>query len=659
MLWGVSKVDVTDSTVSFTPTGKGQPILLTEGKGLDVTTDGIAAQREVDASVNKLVNEVNNLQSKLSSSISLSILKSAVNKAQGLSPNSLPPKPKPSTSSTEDKTRDDDMVYAPFNQDLRFAYLRQWQINQRSIHGGETSSLTQAVSISYGYDPETGEIIIYFHDKYGRVIGIRRISIHDHDYLLLLEALSPWITDNDKKLEALTLSIFMEQLALGYSYEEGINDAIQSALRFARIFLTKVTLSDSLPAENVWKASDLVNEFSENPYAYEFGLLLAKYGALGSSESHQGVDSMETIGNRILTLLGGRKKLKDSKHLLSILDDGGKPGEVFNEGDEQNEVTLDGELLGTRSANLSSETADDLNVDVDRVTGVVGSEITIVNGAKLDPSEIEERDTNQIFAISAAQDVIIEGDVTFENHHNSEQAVVIGAANGIHVRSKSASAFFDAEFVSKYLGEDDPIFLSEEEQIKPKKSPESVHINNHGADLGLGAYDKLELIDVDISTEGHLAVGSLDELKILSTRFDEEVEFSDQNLESVLSLNKFSAGDENEKGNVYLYAHNRIAVNGLGFDEHVREIYMDAITVDLKNVKFPDSSRVILKSRNGYPTFGEKDRKVGHVNFIKNVYHGKDAVNASFFSNDASSRISNKRVDSGNTPAIRIQPHSN
>ena len=59
--------------------------------------------------------------------------------------------------------------------------------------------------------------------------------------------------------------------------------------------------------------------------------------------------------------------MKDSKHLLSILDDGGKPGEVFNEGDEQNRVTLDGELLGTRSANLSSETADDLNVDVDQV----------------------------------------------------------------------------------------------------------------------------------------------------------------------------------------------------------------------------------------------------------------------------------------------------
>ena len=111
--------------------------------------------------------------------------------------------------------------------------------------------------------------------------------------------------------------------------------------------------------------------------------------------------------------------------------------------------------------------------------------------------------------------MIIEGDVTFENHHNSEQAVVIGAANGIHVRSKSASAFFDAEFVSKYLGEDDPIFLSEEEQIKPKKISRVQTLTTMELTWDL-AYDKLELIDVDISTEGHLAVGSLDELKILS-----------------------------------------------------------------------------------------------------------------------------------------------
>ena len=79
---GVSKVDVTIPPFP-SPTGKGQPILLTEGKGLDVTTDGIAL-KEVDASVNKLVNEViifsPNYLRRFPS------YKEAVNKAQGLSP---------------------------------------------------------------------------------------------------------------------------------------------------------------------------------------------------------------------------------------------------------------------------------------------------------------------------------------------------------------------------------------------------------------------------------------------------------------------------------------------------------------------------------------------------------------------------------------------
>ena len=82
---------------------------------------------------------------------------------------------------------------------------------------------------------------------------------------------------------------------------------------------------------------------------------------------------------------------------------------------------------------------------------------------------------------------------------------------------------------------------------------------------------------------------------------------------------------------------------------------MDAITIDLKNVKFPDASQVMLKSRLGSPTFGSSAREIGKVNFIKNVYHGNDAVKQGFFSNDPTMRNSNKIVDG--TPAIRIRPH--
>ena len=58
--------------------------------------------------------------------------------------------------------------------------------------------------------------------------------------------------------------------------------------------------------------------------------------------------------------------------------------------------------------------------------------------------------------------------------------------------------------------------------------------------MGMGSTDIMELIDVDISTNGYLAIGSLSELKILSTSLDESVEFSENNIESVLQLNELS-----------------------------------------------------------------------------------------------------------------------
>ena len=88
-----------------------------------------------------------------------------------------------------------------------------------------------------------------------------------------------------------------------------------------------------------------------------------------------------------------------------------------------------------------------------------------------------------------------------------------------------------------------------------------------------------------------------------------------------------------------MYAHDRIAVNGLGFGGNVREIYMDANTIDLKNIKFPDSSEVMLKSKLGYPTFGHENRKIGHVNFIKMSIKNSDAVNQGFFHSDQRTSI--------------------
>ena len=614
---GTCKLDVSNSAVSFTSANNPQPTLITEGQGMDASPDGTIQARPIDPVAKVNIGRKNQAASKIASKVSLSVLKEAAGKAKSIAPSSTgsktsaPPSQEKAKPSNE-KEMNEEGNEGPSDRDMRGSFLKQSKLNLRSVGGAE---------------------VIAQYREY-------RASLDE-----LLEELK---TSSNSMIEIIATEVFLEQLELGIDYEKGVNSALQEAIRISKSILANVNLSNSLPSANTWKASDLIHQFSENPYAYEFALILTRYGAFGDNNNNNS-DSISNIGLRMIDLLGGREKLNDQNHLNDILKQSAKPGETFNG------LTLDGELLGTRSANLSEEDAENLDLQIDRVVGVLGSQINIEANAQLDPSDHKESDSTQVFSIAAAQDVTIKGNLYLNNEENSDQAIAIGAADDIYFRSKSVSDYFDSEFAGKYLDSaSDPIFLSETPH-KPTTFPAPLTITNEGSDFGIGSYDRLELIDLDISTKGNLAIGSLDELKILSTRFDESVEFSNDNLESVINLNELSAGTNGKDDRVFLYAHNRIAANGLGFGKDVREIYMDAITIDLKNVKFPDASQVMLKSRVGYPTFGADAREVGKVNFIKNVYHGKDAVHQGFFSNDPTMRNSNKSVDG--TPALRIRPH--
>lgn len=81
-----------------------------------------------------------------------------------------------------------------------------------------------------------------------------------------------------------------------------------------------------------------------------------------------------------------------------------------------------------------------------------------------------------------------------------------------------------------------------------------------------------------------------------------------------------------------MYANELIKVNGLSFAGRVDDIYMDAITIDLGNVTFPNHSDVLLRSRDGGLNFGQKDRAVGDVNFIENVKYHNTTLTESHFS---------------------------
>ena len=128
---------------------------------------------------------------------------------------------------------------------------------------------------------------------------------------------------------------------------------------------------------------------------------------------------------------------------------------------------------------------------------------------------------------------------------------------------------------------------------------------NDGA-LHLASRSSSDFMQVSMESGGNLNITSLENLL-----------FKDASL-------KVPVGDR-----IHLQASYNLSVNGLQFSNQVQEIYMQAITIDLRNVFFPDGSMVHLQSQFGgidgiYPNFGSS--QVGRVNFIDNVGYNTTVI---------------------------------
>ena len=466
--------------------------------------------------------------------------------------------------------------------------------------------------MSYSFDPNTNELIFKYLDLNGNELESSSLPITNSALAAITQMFNPWENNTNKDVNILGVQVFMEELVLNPNkYNNNINDALHSAINLARVFLTDLTIQGSPSAENVWNAQDLIGEFTSNPYAFEFGQLLIRYNAFGESND----PTITNIGNQILETLGGRNNLSDSTYLNDLLSTSIQPG------GEYNGKTLNGDLLGTRTAQIGEDEQNLLNINVKNITGAIGANISIsppigAEKAVIDVSPYLTKSASsgdkKVFAIAAVKDLHIDGDVRFVNsNHSEDHALSLGAADDLTIKAGS-------------------------------------NIYNEGSNLGIGAYDKLELVNIDIDTGGNLAIGSLDELHIESTNPNEESKLS----------STFSVGRYSDSDNLYLYADQLIDIDGLRFSGNMREIYMEAITIDLKNVNFPSQSEVMLRSELGQPTFGPSNRVIGAVNFIENVRHGSRPIDSMQDFNPTSSGYDSS-IMSGNSPAIKIRKFPN
>jgi hypothetical protein len=139
---------------------------------------------------------------------------------------------------------------------------------------------------------------------------------------------------------------------------------------------------------------------------------------------------------------------------------------------------------------------------------------------------------------------------------------------------------------------------------------EGTSIDFSGRSLGLGSFDTIDIINVDLHAEEEIGIRSLDSIVINNSDF----------------ATRGSGADF-----VHLMAAANIELNNLRFSEQVKQITMDAMTINLRNLNFPAGSMVNLNSSYGglngvYPNFGSS--AVGRVNFIENVKYNSHLLNS-------------------------------
>jgi hypothetical protein len=220
--------------------------------------------------------------------------------------------------------------------------------------------------------------------------------------------------------------------------------------------------------------------------------------------------------------------------------------------------------------------------------------------------------------IGSAKDMIIEGDLTITNTNKTENnVVVLGSADEIWIRSEESSAN-SADY----------------------GNPDVVNLTYTGSNAAIGSQSTMNLVNVSMSTGGNLAIGTLDKLLI-------GTDVAQSN-----SISVGTGGENSDPDNVYMYANSLIQINGLNITGRVDDVYMEAITIDLKNFNFPTTSEVVLRSRDGTIRFNQSTPFIGGVNFT-NVKHGTDVLSVGSFSGKDGNWATTAKQPNG-TPKVQV-----
>ena len=222
----------------------------------------------------------------------------------------------------------------------------------------------------------------------------------------------------------------------------------------------------------------------------------------------------------------------------------------------------------SNSEQQSGSPAEDDYSDTDDNDMVLArSDVTVPNGSY----DLETLPGNGDYFIAASNKFTLLGNVVF-NSPSSDASLILLSANSVDLSGTSSITFT-------------------------------------GEELGIGSFDTLNVENVSLKAEGALSLRSLDSVVLDNVQMETSGKGADF---------------------IHLLAANQITADSVRFSDMVKQITMEAMTINLSNINFPSGSNVNLNSLYGgvdgkYPNFGSATQ-YGRVNFIKSMTYGANSV---------------------------------
>ena len=654
------QLDVTESTVAFSPPGGGEPIAVSQGSGLSVSPTGAVTQRPVNPAAAQRISTTNQAATMESENISLNEVSTAMEQAKTEADASVEESPASQEESMEEETQSEsevenskeenedpasgevDEADSEGNSETEKESSGSTSNESESGEGGTSNESTENASIS---DAPSSETEVAEAESGGPVEASPREGNMDtapsaetpsseSGNVGSIEAVtsSPVSTEASMDKSSVQSAALENNSEISMARKTGKVDQYTQALaRFAlseeqtlRFYELGEQVKTYLLEERVDNVRRLL---STEGFGIETAELFFSYSAdtrekiLGLEDSAMIALINQQIDEALLSESLSKMNLDFSK--LSNVPNPPQNSDPL----EARKLALGESLIAHNNEHLMEEltalAGGELNedwLDVGEMAARLLQDRTLGGTELLEIQQSREVLGNPFYSeisdlySQLEMDLLVTGDSS-----------IIGAKNLVVAENAQALApYFGDGAVSMVLAASEQLELmgdltwdsASQEKVRlvmmaagNLRIKEGASLNSVTSDLVISSREHLSVEQVKLEVARELALRSLRDI----------------------DLNDVSIGADTL---ATIKARRDLNIDGLSFNRDVSRIVMEATTMRLSNVDFPALSTVQLNSLKGgidgrYPNFGtgvSPAEQMGRVNFIENVRSGGNLI---------------------------------